>query len=102
MKGRNEKTQNQMSLAKAVTLQEQWSDIASWQTSLQAAAVNSITAEDVQQIVARQLERAKEGDQNAVRFVMGTLLGSQRPIVVKNTLQVTPEVGARLARQAGE
>ena len=64
--------------------------------------MNSITAEDVQQIVARQLERAKEGDQNAVRFVMGTLLGSQRPIVVKNTLQVTPEVGARLARQAGE
>lgn len=96
------KTQNQMTVAKAVTLQEQWSDIASWQTNLQAAAINSITAEDVQQIVAKQLEKAKEGDQTAVRFVMGTLLGSQRPIVVKNTLQVTPELGGRIARQAME
>lgn len=59
-------------------------DLLSWQAQLRAACINSISPDDMQQIVAKQLEKAKEGDAKAVDFVM-QLIGSKQNVTINNT-----------------
>jgi hypothetical protein len=74
-------------------------DIVDWQLNLQKACFGGITESDIQEIVKNQVEKAKAGDQNAIKFVMGHLLGGSRPINVHNTQIITDvERAARLAR----
>ncbi len=68
--------------------------IVEWQTSLQQACYDAIDADDVKEIVRNQVKKAKEGDQNAIKFVMGHLLGSQRPIQINQTQVITDVAGA--------
>lgn len=76
-------------------------DIVGWQTSLQAAMFSSISAEDVAEIVKSQVAKAKKGDANALKFVMGHVLGTTRPVSIKQTLVVTDvESAARMAKEA--
>lgn len=46
-----------------------------WMLALRTAAQQSITAEDITQIVKKQVERAKSGDERAIRFVFDYVLG---------------------------
>ena len=83
-------------LAKTETTQQ---DILSWQTQLQAAMFSSITEKDIEEIVAKQLIKAKEGDASALKFVM-SMIGTNRPVSIKQTLVVTDvETAARMAKQ---
>lgn len=75
-------------------------DIVQWQASLQAAMFNAITEDDIAAIVQKQVAKAKAGDENAIKFVMSTILGANRPVKINQTLVVTDvETGARLARE---
>jgi hypothetical protein len=77
------------------------SDIASWQASLQAACFSSISEADVREIVAKQVEKAKEGDANALKFVFSQVIGNQRPVKINQTLVISDvETAARMAKRA--
>lgn len=44
--------------------------------------------------------KAKEGDPNALKFVMSHVVGTGRPVSIKQTLVVTDvETAARMAKQ---
>jgi hypothetical protein len=68
--------------------------ILDWQLSLQSACFDAVTAQDVQEIVRNQVAKAKDGDPNAIKFVMGHLLGSGRPVTIQNTQIITDVEGA--------
>ena len=75
------------------------STIVDWQSGLRMAAFDAITEDDVKQIVANQVKKAKEGDPNAIKFVMGTVLGSNKPVTIKQTQIITDvATAARIAR----
>jgi len=82
-------------------LAETTNDTLNWQAGLRAAMVNSITAEDVKEIMAKQVERAKAGDQAAIKFIMTQALGVGTPIIVKQTNLITDvETAAKIARES--
>lgn len=69
-------------------------DITDWQTSLQMACYDAIDENDVKEIVQNQVKKAKEGDPNAIKFVMGHLLGGNRNVQINNTNVITDVEGA--------
>ena len=83
-------------------LAETTQDTLNWQSQMRSVVANSISAEDVQAIIAKQVARAKEGDATAAKFVLTHVLGSGTPITLKQTNIITdPATAAKLARQAG-
>lgn len=70
-----------------------------WQAELRAAMVNSISPEDMKDIMAKQLAKAKDGDKDALDFVM-TVVGSNQPVTINNTLVVDTATAANLASSA--
>lgn len=76
-------------------------DIQSWQRSLRSACFDAISADDVRDIVTRQVKKAKEGDANAIKFVMGHLLGGSQPVKIQQTNVITDvETAARIAMES--
>ena len=70
-----------------------------WQSSLRMAAFDAITEDDVAEIVKNQVAKAKQGDANAIKFVMGTVLGANKPVSIKQTQIITDvETAARIAK----
>ncbi len=67
-----------------------------WQSQLRAACINSISPDDMVSIVQKQLERAKEGDERAIAFVMN-LIGTNQKITVNNHF-TDVESAARIRR----
>lgn len=49
--------------------------LPAWMLAMRQAAQDAINEEDVRAIVAKQVEKAKEGDPAAMRFVFDYLLG---------------------------
>lgn len=74
--------------------------IVAWQAELRAAMFNSIGADDVQQIVAKQVEMAKAGKESAAKFILTHVLGTQNPIKIHQTNVITDVEGAaRIAKR---
>lgn len=74
----------------------------SWQAQLRAVVANSISEEDVRDIILKQVEKAKAGNESAAKFVLNQVLGTNTPVTIRQTNIVTdPETAARLARDAG-
>lgn len=46
-----------------------------WMTAMRQAAASAITEQDLKAIVQKQVEKAKEGDPNAVKFVFDLAMG---------------------------
>ena len=46
-----------------------------WLMMMRRAATDSINEADIREIVRRQVERAKDGDKNAIKFVFDQVLG---------------------------
>lgn len=61
-------------MAKREPLPVPGGETPAWLKELRAAAFNGINAGDVKEIVAGIVERAKKGDQAAIRFVFDYLL----------------------------
>lgn len=78
------------------------SDTVHWQAQMRAVVANSISAEDLQLIIGKQVEKAKAGNESAAKFVLTHVIGTQTPVHIRQTNIITdPETAARLARDAG-
>lgn len=53
--------------------------VPAWVATMRAAAQKMVTPADIEQIVANQVEAAKRGDRNAIRFVFEQVLGGAQP-----------------------
>jgi rubrerythrin len=49
----------------------------SWVVTMRQVAMNALKESDIEAIVANQVEAAKKGDRNAIRFVFEQVLGGQ-------------------------
>jgi hypothetical protein len=88
-----------LSIDKARNLTATHTDLLNWQANLRAAMMNTISQEDMKQIMAKQLEKAKEGDREALNFVM-SVVGANQPVTINNTLVVDTATAAKLASDA--
>lgn len=70
------------------------------QGQLRQAIFDSITEQDVADIVKKQVEKAKQGDANSLQFVMKYVLGFGQPITLQQINIVDTETGAKLAKHA--
>lgn len=96
------KNANSLKIADVDAVIAKQQSIVSWQTELRMACYDAIQAEDVQEIVANQVKKAKEGDSTAIKFVMGQLLGSGQPVTINQVQVVTDVAGAaRIAQRNG-
>lgn len=68
------------------------------QATLRAAIFDSISCEDVRQIVAKQIAKAKEGDEKSLQFVMRYVLGFGQDVNLQQFLVMDTETAARLAK----
>lgn len=57
--------------------------IGAWAEQLRQAAFDAVKPDDVTDIVAAQVEKAKEGDSAAAKFVLGYLTGQAAPKVTR-------------------
>jgi hypothetical protein len=46
-----------------------------WLAQMRKAVLDGVSQEDIKEIVANQLKKAKEGDPHAIKFVFGQILG---------------------------
>jgi hypothetical protein len=95
-------TKGALKLADVERTIEREADIASWQSDLRMAIYDAIDQEDVTEIVRNQVEKAKKGDPNAIKFVFGHVLGANRSLTVNNTQVITDvETAAKIAKPKG-
>lgn len=81
------------------SLSRSQADLVTWQQTLRGALVNSITVDDIQQIVAKQLEKAKKGDESAAKFIIAQIVNGGPPINMTQTNIITdPKTAAKIAR----
>lgn len=57
--------------------QEQYDGLPPWMAKMRQAMADLVKEDDIKEIVQKQIERAKAGDQNAIKFVFGQLLGGE-------------------------
>lgn len=62
-----------------------------WMMMMRAAAQKAITEADVTEIVRKQVELAKQGNKDALKFVFGQVLGGDQSItLVQNNFSESP------------
>lgn len=74
-------------------------DLVHWQNQLRASIINSISEQDLQEITRAQVEKAKAGDERALKVVLD-MIGAKNPVTINQTLIVDPEAAARFTRTA--
>lgn len=67
-----------------------------WQMKLRATCINSITPDDMKDIVGTQVAKAKKGDPEALKFVMALL--NVNDVRVTNNIITDPETAAKIAK----
>lgn len=60
---------------KLLKADENFDGLPPWMAAIRKAVLDTVTQEDVTDIVRGQIKKAKEGDQAAIKFVFGQLLG---------------------------
>jgi hypothetical protein len=73
--------------------------IMAMQGQLRQAIFDSINEKDVTEIVKRQVEKAKAGDEKSVQFVMKYVLGFGQPITLQQINVMDVETAARLSKK---
>jgi len=69
------------------------------QGQLRQAIFDAINEEDVAAIVKKQVEKAKEGDDKALQFVMKYVLGFGQNITLQQINVMDVETAARVAKK---
>ena len=69
------------------------------QGQLRQAIFDSINESDVAEIVKKQVEKAKAGDDKALQFVMKYVLGFGQSITLQQINVMDVETAARIAKQ---
>ena len=70
----------------------------SMQGTLRQAIFDAISVQDVTEIVRKQVEKAKAGDEKSLQFVMKYVLGFGQPISVQQINVVGTKTAARIAK----
>lgn len=70
----------------------------SMQGQLRQAIFDAISVQDVTEIVKKQVEKAKAGDEKSLQFVMKYVLGFGQPISVQQINVVSTKTAARIAK----
>lgn len=70
----------------------------SMQGKLRQAIFDAISVQDVTEIVKKQVEKAKAGDERSLQFVMKYVLGFGQPISVQQINVVSAKAAARIAK----
>jgi hypothetical protein len=70
----------------------------SMQGTLRQAIFDAISVQDVTEIVKKQVEKAKAGDEKSLQFVMKYVLGFGQPISVQQINVVSTKEAARIAK----
>lgn len=66
-----------------------------WLTAIRASIQGSVSEQDIQEIVQKQVELAKGGDRGAAKFVMDLMTGGQQKIhLTQNNYHVTTQTRA--------
>lgn len=68
------------------------SGVPAWMASLREAAFNAIKEDDIKAIVQKQVEKAKEGDPQAVKLVFDLFLKGGPQSVTQNNLIIEADV----------
>jgi hypothetical protein len=76
------------------------SDVMSMQNQLRQAIFGAITEQDVSQIIKKQVEKAKDGDDKALQFVMKYALGFGQPVTLQQVNVIDTATAARIAKGA--
>lgn len=69
------------------------------QGQLRQAIFDAISVQDVTEIVKKQVEKAKAGDEKSLQFVMKYVLGYGQPISVQQINVVSQKAAARIANR---
>lgn len=77
-------------------------DTLSWQAQMRSVVANSVSEDDIKAIVKKKVEKAKQGNESAAKFVLTHVLGANTPVTIRQTNIITdPATAARLAKDAG-
>lgn len=68
------------------------------QGQLRQAIFDAISEQDVTEIVRKQVEKAKAGDEKSLQFVMKYVLGFGQPVTLQQINVMDVETAAKLAK----
>jgi len=54
---------------------ENFEGLPPWMATMRKVVADCVSENDIKEIVENQVKRAKQGDQNAIKFVFGQILG---------------------------
>lgn len=69
------------------------------QSKLRQAIFGAISEHDVEEIIKRQVEKAKQGDNASLQFVMKYVLGFGQPVTLNQINVMDVETAARIANR---
>jgi hypothetical protein len=88
-----------MTLEKVAKQIDQHQGTLAMQGQLRQAIFDAITEQDVTQMVKKQVDKAKQGDEKALQFVMKYVLGFGQPITLQQINVIDVETAARIAKK---
>lgn len=87
-----------MTIQKVENQIDQHNGTLAMQGQLRQAIFDAITEQDVAEIVKKQVEKAKQGDDKSLQFVMRYVLGFGQPITLQQINVMDVETAARVAK----
>ncbi len=91
-----------MTLGKVEIQIEQQHNTLTMQGRLRQAIFDAITEQDVSAIVKKQVEKAKEGDEKSLQFVMKYVLGFGQPVTLQQINVQDAKTAAKVAKGLGK
>jgi hypothetical protein len=91
-----------MTIGKVESQIEQQNNTLTMQGRLRQAIFDAITEQDVSTIVKKQVEKAKEGDEKSLQFVMKYVLGFGQPITLQQINVKDAKTAAKVAKGLGK
>jgi hypothetical protein len=91
-----------MTIGKVESQIEQQNNTLTMQGRLRQAIFDAITEQDVSTIVKKQVEKAKEGDEKSLQFVMKYVLGFGQPITLQQINVQDAKTAAKVAKGLGK
>lgn len=88
-----------MTIQKVKNQIDQHNGTLAMQGQLRQAIFDAIAEQDVAEIVKKQVEKAKQGDDKSLQFVMKYVLGFGQPITLQQINVMDVETAARVAKQ---
>jgi hypothetical protein len=81
-------------------IEQQRSELA-MQGRLRQAIFDAVTEQDVTAIIKKQIEKAKQGDDKSLQFVMKYVLGFGQPITLQQINVKDAKTAAKVAKSLG-